>query len=145
MITEATLKAFPKPESHTIRTIEFPDFDSGFHAVAQLYAEGVRPTMIDYGLEMWPEQGTDEDNAILYISLDGFAEDVETQLRKAIEVCGRFQGKEGDQQEAQDFWKGRHSSGENYKQVMRHANSPFCRTTNRRRLRRTWAEWLIRF
>lgn len=124
VITEATIRAFPEPEARIIRAIDFPDFDSGFHAVAALYAEGVRPAMIDYGVEMWPEQANDEDDATLYIAFEGFREDVETQLKRTMQICARYKGKAGDQTEAQTFWNDRHSSGENYKKNVLLSDNP---------------------
>jgi FAD/FMN-containing dehydrogenase len=124
VITEATLKAFPQPEKRIVRGFDFPDFESGFHAVAQLYAEGVRPTMVDYGEESWSGDSPIDEGATLYIAFEGFAEDVETQLRRTQAICQRFEGQEGDQQEAQAFWEGRHASGERYKRDVLQSKNP---------------------
>ena len=51
IITEATLRVFPQPEERFVAGVDFPIFEAGFEAICRLYAEGVRPTMIDYGTE----------------------------------------------------------------------------------------------
>lgn len=123
VVTEATLRAFPLPEKQILRRVDFPDFESGFHAVAQLYAEGVRPAMVDYGEEFWPENG-DDDSATLYLAFQGFPEDVDAHLARAQAICGRFDGCPGSQKEAQKFWDTRHASGERYFREVLSSNDP---------------------
>lgn len=115
VITEATLRGFPLPEKRLLRTIEFPDFESGFRAVAGLYQAGVRPAMIDYGEEPWADDSSEDEGATLYLAFEGFREDVETHDAKAKSVCKDFDGKDGDPEEAKRFWATRHASGERYK------------------------------
>ncbi|MDA0769566.1 MAG: hypothetical protein BZY79_02305 [SAR202 cluster bacterium Casp-Chloro-G4] len=124
VVTEATLRAFPLPEKQLILGVDFPDFESGFHAVAQLYAEGVRPAMVDYGEEFWPENSDSQDCATLYLAFQGFREDVDAHLTRSQDICGRFGGSPGDQQEAQEFWDTRHSSGERYRQEVLLSDDP---------------------
>ena len=114
VITEATLRAFPYPEKRVLRSIVFPDFESGFKAVAQLYAEGVRPVLVDYGEEMWSEQPSDNEDATLFLMFEGFTEDVDAHEEKARRVCDEFGGRPGDQEDVQQFWDTRHASGERY-------------------------------
>ncbi|MCI0438470.1 MAG: FAD-binding oxidoreductase [Chloroflexi bacterium] len=124
VVTEATLRAFPRPEKRIILTIEFPDFETGFNAVAQLYREGVRPAMVDYGEEFLSEDNENDDGAALYLAFEGFEQDAETQCRKTIEICERFEGREGDRDEAQRFWDTRHDSGERYKRDVIGSDDP---------------------
>ncbi len=97
-----------------IACVEFPTFEAGFQAICGLYAEQVRPTMIDYGTESDSESKDDED-ATLYISFEGFKEDVEAQWNKTLDICRLYDGVEGSRGEAMRFWKARHASGERYK------------------------------
>ena len=113
VVTEATLRAFPFPEKQVLRRMDFPDFESGFNAVAQLYAEDVRPAMVDYGQEFWPDNAADE-GVPLYLAFQGFLEDVHAHLKRAQEICQRFGGCPGDQNDAQEYWETRHASGERY-------------------------------
>ena len=123
VITEATLRAFPRPERRQLRAFEFPDFESGFEAVARLYAEGVRPAMVDYGEEMWSRDSPIEE-ATLYLSFEGFREDVEVHDARSREVCRRFGGRDGDQEEVERFWETRHASGERYRSEVLEASNP---------------------
>ncbi len=123
VVTEATLQAFPYPQKRMLRAVVFPDFESGFEATTQLYAEGVRPTMVDYGEEMWPHLPSEDGEATLYLAFEGFEEDVDTQDRKARKICEVFDGRLGGQDEVQRFWDNRHASGERYlKEVLASAN-----------------------
>ena len=92
VITEATLSAYPEPEKRVLRAMVFPEFEAGFNAVAELYSEGVRPTVVDYGDESWTDTSANGRTATLYLGFQGFLEDVDTQERKAREICLRLGG-----------------------------------------------------
>ena len=113
VVTEATIRAFPQLESRQLRSFVFPDFESGFYAVARMYAEGVRPEMVDYGVELWGD-GARSHEATLYLAFSGFAEDVGVQDKRAGQLSRRFGAREGDAAEVQGFWDTRHASGERY-------------------------------
>jgi len=116
VVTEATIQTFSFPEKRVIACVEFPTFEAGFQAICSLYAEQVRPSMIDYGTESSSDvpSETDED-ATLYISFEGFKEDVEAQWNRTLEICRPNEGAEGPAAEAMRFWETRHASGERYK------------------------------
>lgn len=124
VITEATLRAFPRPERRVLRSLVFPDFESGFDAIATLYAEGVRPTMVDYGDDFLTGGLRDgEGEVTLYLSFEGFKEDVEAQDRRARSICLRLGAHDGDRREVLRFWDTRHAPGERYKRdVLQSAN-----------------------
>ena len=125
VITEATVRTFPVPEKRIIASVDFPTFDAGFLAICRLYAEGVRPAMIDFGTESNPaEYSTTEEVATLYISFEGFQEDAETQWARALEICRRYEGREADKHEALRFWKTRHESGERYRRNVLESRDP---------------------
>ena len=125
VVTEATIRTFPVPEKRVIACVEFPTFEAGFLAICSLYAEQVRPTMIDYGTESGsdPQSKTDED-ATLYISFEGFKEDVNMQWNRALDICRRYDGVEGSPEEAMRFWRTRHGSGERYKRTVLESQDP---------------------
>ncbi|MCH8061181.1 MAG: FAD-binding oxidoreductase, partial [Chloroflexi bacterium] len=131
VITEATLRVFPRPEKKLITGVVFPDFESGFHAVSQLYAEGVRPLVVDYGVEMWDEGDRLNHSATLHIGFDGFEQAVDTQLSRTLNICSRFDGRKGDDGEARRFWKARHSSGERYRRDVVESGSPLTARRSR--------------
>ena len=125
IVTEATLRAFPMPEMRLIAGVDFPSFEAGFHAICRLYAEGVRPTMLDYGTEAMSDgQTADDDTATLYISFEGFDADVKTQWARTLDICRRYEGREGEREEALRFWRTRHAPGERYKRDVLDSANP---------------------
>lgn len=114
VITEATIKAFPKPEKRVLALYDFPEFEDGFNAVTRMYEQEIRPAMIDYGEEFWNGE-RDNDAASLYLAFEGPPELVELQAKRARQVCVSQGGIQGSQDEIEKFWKTRHLSGENYK------------------------------
>ncbi|MBX3028380.1 FAD-binding oxidoreductase [bacterium] len=46
IVTEATLKVFPLPESRRLLSFAFPDFDSGLEAIRQIVRAGWRPPVM---------------------------------------------------------------------------------------------------
>ncbi len=124
IITEATLQTFPKPQKRLIAGLDFDTFEVGFHAICRLYAEGVRPTMIDFGTESTSNLHQDNDSATLYIAFEGFNEDVETQWTKTLDICSQYDGRETPREEALQFWRTRHASGERYKRNVLESDSP---------------------
>ena len=98
----------------------FPDFESGFRAVSKLYAEGVRPTVVDFGDEFWSESR----EAALYLAFEGFRQDVDAQYRRATDICHTLGGRDGDQHEAKIFWDTRHASADRYRQQVLESPDP---------------------
>ena len=130
VVSEATLRVFPQPQTRLIAGVDFPTFEAGFLAICRLYAEGVRPTMIDYGTEAdiansseFNSSTIDED-ATLYIAFEGFSEDVRTQWQKTLDICREYDGIKGSREEALAFWQNRHAPGERYKRNVLQSASP---------------------
>ena len=125
VITEATLRTFPQPEERFIAAVDFPDFETGFLSICRMYAEGVRPTMIDFGTESESNgQSASDEEATLYVAFEGFKEDVEVQWRRTLQVCNRYDGRAGSFEEAENFWKTRHAPGERYKRNVLESRDP---------------------
>lgn len=132
IVSEATLRVFTQPQTRLISGVDFPTFEAGFHAICRLYAESVRPTMIDYGTEAdidianSPESASSsaDEEATLYIAFEGFAEDVRTQWQKTLDICREYDGIEGSREEALAFWQNRHAPGERYKRNVLQSVNP---------------------
>ena len=125
VITEATLRTYPQPEKRLVAGVDFPGFEAGFQAVCRFYEEGVRPTMVDFGTESASDsRSTSDEEATLYISFEGFREDVDVQWSRTLNVCQRYDGREGSKEEAERFWRTRHSPGERYKQNVLESQDP---------------------
>ena len=86
IVTQATLRVFPIPEKRVLRALGFPDFESGFNAVMEMYAQDVRPTMVDF-FEEPPEC-----EISLYLAFEGFRTEAEAQDTRAMAICQRLGG-----------------------------------------------------
>ena len=125
IVTEATLRVFPQPEERFVAGVDFPIFEAGFEAICRLYAEGVRPTMIDYGTDSNAHSQSEKDEpATLYIAFEGFKEDIQTQWARALDICRRYDGRQGSREESAQFWNTRHAPGERYKRNVLESSDP---------------------
>ena len=122
IITRATVRVFRKPEASVLTSASFNGFDQGFDAAAELLAIGMRPTLLDVTEE---DEGT-----TLYLLFEGFKEGVAAQEARWARVCAEFGGTPTGPGPAEDYWRFRHQSGENYK-----------RTLLGRPRRDRWARW----
>ena len=122
IITKATVRVFRKPEASVLTSASFDSFDRGFAAAAELLAIGMRPTLLDV---------TEDDfGTTLYLLFEGFKEGVAAQETRWARVCAEFEGTPTGPGPAEDYWRFRHQSGENYK-----------RTLLGRPRRDRWARW----
>ena len=66
--------------------------------------------MIDYGTESNTNaQAESNDTATLYIAFEGFKEDVQAQWARALDICRRYDGRQGSREESAQFWNTRHA------------------------------------
>jgi FAD/FMN-containing dehydrogenase len=114
IITEATLRAFPQPEKRTLIALEFPDFDSGFHAVEAMFAIGLVPAMIDFG-QTYAGSRSDRrrftpDGAPgkMQLAFEGFEQGVKAASRRALDICAGYGAKRLPGRVAREFWESRH-------------------------------------
>jgi len=105
IITEATLKIFPKPEKRVLRTLFFESFEPGFEAIQKLFAAGLRPALLDYG----DDDEKSRHGAVLYLAFEGAVEIVTAEDRLAIDVLLRSGAKQLPITEAETFWRNRHA------------------------------------
>jgi alkyldihydroxyacetonephosphate synthase len=122
IITEATLRVFPQPERRAYHAYRFPTFASGFTAVAEMYALGLRPALLDYGSDTdWappPESAytsplADEPCELLLV-LEGFAESVAAEERRASGILRAAGGKRLAARHAREYWEHRHDSAHRF-------------------------------
>jgi FAD/FMN-containing dehydrogenase len=134
IITKATLEAFPQPEERSLHGFRFTEFTPGFNAVQEMYAIGLRPAMIDFA-EEYPREAitqSPESETTLYLSFDGFKEEVAAQRDRARKICQACGGEELPAEEAETFWRERHESAERYKREVQDVGP------SARRRRRAW-------
>ena len=117
IITKATLRVFRQPEKRAFATVGFDSFDQGFNAVAELFALGLRPALVDL-TEEHGESVHPGAQVRLYMMYEGYREGVSAQKDRSLRVCCDFGGKDMGAEETMDYWKNRHSSGEWYRREM---------------------------
>ena len=111
IITKASLRVFHRPEKQIFSTVGFSSFDEGFQAVSELFALGLRPTLVD----LTEEPG---ENVHLYMVHQGYVEGVEAQYARALKVCCSFGGVDLGPEETSDHWETRHQTAERYRRDM---------------------------
>ena len=111
VITKATLRVFRLPEIRTFATMGFDSFERGFEAVAELFALGLRPTLVDLTEE--PGEGVR-----LYMMYEGYREGALAQRTRSLNVCRDFGGSDLGDEQALDYWNTRYRSAETYRDEM---------------------------
>ena len=107
VITKATVRVFRLPESQVFCGVAFDSFDQGFNAAAEMFALGVRPTLVDL---------TEEEEGILFhLLFEGFREGVQANEKRAMAVCAQFGGRPVGPGPTVAYWEDRRQSAENYK------------------------------
>ncbi len=107
VITKATIRVFRLPESQVFRGVAFDTFDQGFNAAAEMFALGVRPTLVDL---------TEEEEGILFhLLFEGFREGVQANEKRAMAVCAQFGGRPVGPGPTVAYWEDRRQSAESYK------------------------------
>ena len=105
IVTEATLRIFPKPEKRVLRALFFESFESGFDAIQQLFAAGLKPALLDFG----DDDEKNEQGAVLYLGFEGAVEIVTAEDGLATDLLMRHGGKHLPRTEAETFWHNRHA------------------------------------
>jgi alkyldihydroxyacetonephosphate synthase len=103
VITEATLRIFPRPETHALLGFVFPSFEAGFAAVQEIAALGLEPALLDYG-----DRGEDSEESVLYLGFEGKTEIVDAEEKLARAACAQRQGAALPRREPERFWRDRH-------------------------------------
>ena len=107
IITQATIRAYRRPEAQVFATASFDSFDNGFNAAVELLALGIHPTLLDL---------TEEDDGIqLHLLFEGFQEGVAAHEKRSMQVCAQLGGQALGPQPTMSYWRDRHQSGTNYK------------------------------
>jgi alkyldihydroxyacetonephosphate synthase len=103
IITEATLRIFPRPEARLLHAIHFDAFETGYRAIQEMFFHGLRPALLDFG------DSEARDGAILYLGFEGMKERAAAESARALSVCLAHGGGALPQSEAERFWRERHS------------------------------------
>lgn len=124
VIAEATLQAFPAPVSREMFCFDFPEFDSGFDAINEMYGQGLRPTVMDYGDELASDGSGGRETATLYLAFEGSEKSVDADVSDTTAICLRHGGRRGSQAHARRYWTNRHASALRYKRNVLDSEAP---------------------
>jgi len=103
IVTSATVRAFPKPETLKLVSYGFPGFERAHQAISNMRLNDVRPSMIDYG----EEPGSKEDSQ-LNLAFDGLEEEVAAHAKRADQLVADAGGRKLNDMKAREFWDHRH-------------------------------------
>jgi alkyldihydroxyacetonephosphate synthase len=121
IITSATLKVYPVPESEQVHAFQFENFAKGYRAVTEMFSYGIKPASLDlfeaYDIgadaetKLWLQ---DEEGTRLYVLFDGFREKVNAESAKTKSIVKQFGGTELDSNVSNEYWKNRYDIAERY-------------------------------
>lgn len=115
VITEATIRIFPKPEAQLLSGYQFASFETGYRAIQEMFQQRLRPAMLDFG----DDEEKHDPGAVLYLLFEGSAALVATEEKIAAAICLTNGAKELPRQEAEQFWRGRHEIARRFAQNRR--------------------------
>ncbi|MGZ8464531.1 MAG: FAD-binding oxidoreductase [Candidatus Binatia bacterium] len=103
IITEATIRIFPKPEARLFRGYLFASFEQGYGAIQEMFHRRLRPAMLDFG-----DDAEQHGGSILYLVFEGNQELTAVEERQAVALCHAHGGKALPRSDAEQFWRERH-------------------------------------
>lgn len=107
IITKATIRVYRRPEARIFSTFRFPTFDQGFEAVSELFALGLKPSVVDLT--------EDFEGISLYMIFEGFREGVNAQHQRSGKVCKAFGGTDIGPTDTTIYWDTRYHIAKSYK------------------------------
>jgi FAD/FMN-containing dehydrogenase len=112
VITQATLRLIPLPQTRILQAWEFRDFAAGFAAINAIFDAGIRPGLLDYG-DHEPSAEQDPPSALM-VSYEGPNTVAKQEAKAAAVLCVQHRGQLRPSREAERFWQERHASGDAY-------------------------------
>jgi alkyldihydroxyacetonephosphate synthase len=104
IITEATIRIFPKPEVRVFAGYLFSSFETGYHAIQQMFQRRLRPAMLDFG----DDAERHEEGALLYLVFEGNEAVAAIEDKQAAAICAAYGGAAVGREEPEQFWLARH-------------------------------------
>ena len=114
VITKATLKIHPLPETRRFHAFIFPDLHTGLEAGRQLMVRRLRPSVIRLYDEAETRRlikrvlGIDKEGAYLVFGFDGDEDMVELEMKKALAICRSFPHDDLGSKLGEDWWEHRY-------------------------------------
>ena len=104
IITEASIRIFPQPDARLFLGYLFSSFESGYAAIQQLFAERLRPALLDFG----DDEDKHEPGALLYLVFEGNPDLVIVERSLTAKICSAHRGRKLAAAETEQFWSERH-------------------------------------
>jgi alkyldihydroxyacetonephosphate synthase len=104
VITEATIRVFPKPTARLFSGFLFASFERGYGAIQRMFQERLRPAMLDFG----DDEEKHDPGALLYLVFEGNEEEAGAEEARAGRICSEHGGEALNRQEPEQFWLERH-------------------------------------
>lgn len=114
VITEATVKIFPKPEERRFRSVSFPDVHSGLEAIKGIFRADVKPSVVrlydpeDTAMHISTRFEVPEGDCMLLLAFDGSSKQVELDEQICLDICLREEGKDFGVEPSQYWWEHRY-------------------------------------
>jgi FAD/FMN-containing dehydrogenase len=103
IITEASIRIFPRPEARLLHALLFESFEAGYRAIQEIFLQGLRPALLDFG------DSEDHSGAILYLGFEGVKERTIAEEARGLSICLSHGASALPQEEADRFWRERHA------------------------------------
>jgi alkyldihydroxyacetonephosphate synthase len=104
IITEATIRIFPKPQARALIGFVFASFEEGYGAIQQLFLQRLKPALLDFG----DDADGHDSGAVLYLVFEGTRDIVAVEEKLAVTICLKRRAKSLPAEEAERFWRDRH-------------------------------------
>lgn len=104
IITEATIRIFPRPEARKLTALLFPSFSAGYRAVQELFTRRLVPALVDLG----DAHSNYPQGAVLYLGFEGNPAITVQESKLALSICVRHGASRLPEAEAERFWRDRH-------------------------------------
>jgi FAD/FMN-containing dehydrogenase len=115
VITDATLRIFPKPEARYFCGFLFGSFEAGFTAIQNMFRQRIQPALLDFG----DDEEKHDPGALLYLVFEGNEKIVAAEAELAAALCAIAGGKTLDRAEPEQFWRERHEIARRFAQNRR--------------------------
>ena len=119
IVTEATIRIFPKPETRIYHAYLFATFEQGYRAIQELFQRSLRPALLDFG-----DDADKHGGAILYLVFEGNRELTAAEEKQAGALCQAHGGKALVGGEAEQFWRDRHEIARRFARNRRQRREP---------------------
>jgi alkyldihydroxyacetonephosphate synthase len=114
IITEATVRLFPIPETRRFRSYTFADVHSGLEAIRLIFRAGIFPSIVrlydpeDAALSFSMHFEFEEGHCMLLLAFDGNEEKVAQEEKVSHEICTRCTGEDQGEGPSRRWWEHRY-------------------------------------